>query len=162
MLRASIDPKPLIPSETIRNLLGPNDLRIYGEAALLGLENYPRYYEKPGTRVPVMVGFNIPACKVLDVFALEVEWFDTPYPNSFYRVSYYGEPLPVADQFTRQDKFRWSMYAKKKIRGGFAFTAQAARDHMIPTYMKIDNPESYDALPLTAHWWWILKTQFAF
>ena len=40
MARASFDPKPFFKSFADR-FLGPNDLRIYSEAAILGLKDYP-------------------------------------------------------------------------------------------------------------------------
>jgi hypothetical protein len=158
MLRCAFDPKKFIPWDGF----GENDLRLYAEAAALGLKDYPPYYEKIGNRIPVMVGFNVPALKVLDVLAVEVEWFDTPCPNSFYQVAYFGTPLPATGQYIRQDMFRWSVYARKKAGPMFAFIGQVAHDHLIPTYMKIDNPETYDVLPEPDHWWWIAKTEFSF
>ncbi|MDZ7262100.1 MAG: hypothetical protein ONB05_08355 [candidate division KSB1 bacterium] len=59
MARIAFDPKPLLPW----NFFGRRDVRIYGEMAVLGIKNYPRYYEKITERMPVMLGFNIPAFK---------------------------------------------------------------------------------------------------
>jgi hypothetical protein len=59
-----------------------------------GLKNYPitdtsdEYY--PGyndllKRTPIMFGFNVPTCKVLDVLSLEAEWWDSyPFANSYW------------------------------------------------------------------------------
>jgi hypothetical protein len=68
----AFDPKPLLG---LGGLLGPNDLVLYGEAALLGVKDYPVFYDNWKQRMPVMVGFNLPVFKQLDVLALEVEYY---------------------------------------------------------------------------------------
>ena len=62
MLRYSFDPKRFIRSD----FFGGQDLKIYGEAALLGVKNYPEalrspiWYMSRLERIPVMIGFNWP------------------------------------------------------------------------------------------------------
>ncbi|MBW8886593.1 MAG: hypothetical protein JF616_02445 [Fibrobacteres bacterium] len=46
----SFDPKPLLGSPGI---FGAKDLVIYGEAAILGAQNHPVYYEKMSERIPM-------------------------------------------------------------------------------------------------------------
>ena len=69
MGRFSLDPQSLFPN----NLFGHEDFKIYSEAAILGLINYPlgedgkTRYDDIKKRIPVMGGFNIPAFKYLDI-----------------------------------------------------------------------------------------------
>lgn len=42
------------------DLLGENDLRLYGEVAVLGFKDYPVWYDKIEERMPAMVGLNLP------------------------------------------------------------------------------------------------------
>ena len=60
MARFSFDPKQLFPSPTLPALqLGPEDCKIYGEYAMLGIKNYG-YFNDLKKRTPGMVGFNVP------------------------------------------------------------------------------------------------------
>ncbi|MBN1307279.1 MAG: hypothetical protein JXA18_05145 [Chitinispirillaceae bacterium] len=94
MGRLAIDPKPLFGSPDI---FGPEDLRLYSEAIILGVKNYPASldssaetyyrpinefgYDKIMEKIPVMAGFNFPTFKLLDVFSLEVEYYGKKYVN---------------------------------------------------------------------------------
>ncbi|MBD3392248.1 MAG: hypothetical protein GF418_09290 [Chitinivibrionales bacterium] len=64
MLRAAFDPSPLLEQSAF---FGPSDLKVYAEAAILGLKDYPNSYESPSRgytdileRIPVMGGINVP------------------------------------------------------------------------------------------------------
>jgi hypothetical protein len=54
MARVSFDVKGIIPMD----FLGKEDLKLYGELAILGLKNYPGFYDNLSERMPVMLGFN--------------------------------------------------------------------------------------------------------
>lgn len=56
MARASFDFKQLFGG--IPAFFGKEDLKIYGEAAFLGVKNYKGWYEDPKERVPSMLGIN--------------------------------------------------------------------------------------------------------
>ena len=51
------------------NIFGDQDLKLYCEAAILGVKDYKLYYNNLVQRIPVMVGFNVPAFKILDLIA---------------------------------------------------------------------------------------------
>ncbi|MBD3390711.1 MAG: hypothetical protein GF418_01675 [Chitinivibrionales bacterium] len=62
MGRFALDPMSVIPEN---DFLGPRDLRLYAEGAVLGLQNYPesetgRGYPRIEWRIPVMAGLNLP------------------------------------------------------------------------------------------------------
>ncbi|NLG17091.1 MAG: hypothetical protein GX556_07160 [Fibrobacter sp.] len=42
------------------SFLGKEDLKLYGEAAILGVKNYPGWYNELGERIPVTAGMNWP------------------------------------------------------------------------------------------------------
>jgi hypothetical protein len=146
MARASLDPQTLLG---FSGPFGPQDLKLYAEAALLGVKNYPVLYENRSERIPVMVGFNFPAFGFLDVLGVEFEHFGSRFPNNIYQV--YNNRLPIpqfiskftsvdtlghydpADPAFKQDDWKWSVYARKRIYGGLRVHAQAANDHMRPT-----------------------------
>ncbi len=153
MARASLDPKGVLP-EKITRLFGAEDGKIYSEMSILGIKNVPKYrqiisgqdttyqldtvdnyYNDIGQRIPVMIGFNIPCFKVLDVLSMEWEWYGWPYTNSYYDQGFgYENPIPKPAQSYpasayKRDDWKFSVYAKKRIRGGFSVIGQLARDH---------------------------------
>lgn len=92
--RFSFDPKAYLETES----LGRDDLKIYGEAAVLGWKNYPYLYAKRTRRMPVMMGFNLPAFRLLDVLSLEVQHYASDFTNSIYEP--YQNQTPI---WTRED-----------------------------------------------------------
>jgi hypothetical protein len=138
MGRASLDLKKLIPS----GAMGPQDLKIYAEVALLGLGNYPVYYTSRADRMPLMAGVNLPAFKLLDLASVQCEWFHSPYANNFVSLGN-GRATPYFPSGTnpgysrdayydasQRDDFSWSVLLQKRILPGFLVSAQFARDHL--------------------------------
>jgi hypothetical protein len=126
--------------------MGSEDLKVYGEVAVLGLKDYGSYYDKIGERIPVMGGFNIPTFGILDLLSLEVEWYGSPYRNDLALIGYpgsvvapwqnpgFGTPSPgpvrpgaYAD--STADNVKWSLYIQKTVSKHIQFTAQVAKDH---------------------------------
>lgn len=89
MARFSFDPKPLLGLD----IFGAEDLKLYSEAIILGVKNYPKSiaadgskinyfgYDKLIEKMPIMFGINIPAFKVLDVLSFEAEYYGKKYAN---------------------------------------------------------------------------------
>jgi hypothetical protein len=146
MGRLCFDVKKLAPM----SFMGDEDLKIYGECAILGLKNYGSYYNKISERMPIMFGFDVPAFKLLDVLAFEAEYYTNPYFNNNRNQLYanntenanYQPAIPYATEIsdiahdathggvsTTHHRWKWSVYAKKKLGGNFQIVAQAARDH---------------------------------
>jgi hypothetical protein len=141
---ASFDIKKLFK----QNIFGNEDLKIYTEAAVLGVQNYPitldsaTDYTDITKRIPVMFGFNFPTFKLLDVLSLEGEWFGSTMPNDMYGVVMYNEPIPfngdrisdyLADpvhKIYKQDNWKWSVYAKRTLAGHFQIVGELASDHL--------------------------------
>ncbi|MDB5104545.1 MAG: hypothetical protein JWP91_2234 [Fibrobacteres bacterium] len=81
--------------------LGEDDLKVYAEAALIGVRNYGRVYADRSQRMPVVFGFNLPAFRLLDIVSLEVEWYGARYRNNIAKLtqqkfSELPSPIPVS------------------------------------------------------------------
>jgi hypothetical protein len=103
MANFSFDPKAFTGSG---ELLGPEDLKLYGEVAVIGLNTTKAYnalYGKLTNRMPVVVGFNLPAFKFLDLLSLEVEWYGARFRDDHTRyrsaAGFYESPIPVSNSF---------------------------------------------------------------
>ena len=140
MARTCFDIKKIVPM----NFLGKEELKIYGEWSILGLKNYAGYYEKISSRMPIVVGFNVPTFKLLDVLSCEAEYYQSPYFNDNWNQLYaYDSYLPATpniitdqayDQYhgkvsAKDHYWKWSVYAKRSLSSNFQIVAQAARDH---------------------------------
>lgn len=90
MGKATLDLKPLFPSR----LLGKDDLKFFGEMAILGVQDYPYYYEDITKRMPIMFGFNFPGFKVVDLISIQWEYYNSPWENSTYNPIWNQLPLP--------------------------------------------------------------------
>jgi hypothetical protein len=180
MGRLSIDPRVFIPWKGF----GENDLRLYAEADIIGVKDYPdsgiingqQYdlvapsYDNIWERMPVSVGFNFPTFKTLDVLSLELEWFGANYYNDASGLLNLGsKPLPWNVLNTAQtpmpikSKVKWSLYAKRSFCGGhFALTGQIARDHLTLPTADYDNQMYNELLVEWKDWWWCLKASWMF
>lgn len=147
MGRAALNLGQLLP-EAMR---GPEDLRIFVEAALLGVKDYPLFYEKKSERIPIMFGVNLPTFKLLDVFSVQGEIYKSPYSDG---TKFVREALPIWQTGTvdssksKVDDFKWSIYGKKAVNQTFSVYAQAASDHFRLT----DAAFSSSNIPLTNSW----------
>jgi hypothetical protein len=159
MGRLTLDPKTLLNTP----FFGPEDGKIYGEIAVLGLQNYGYFYNDLSKRIPWMVGFNLPAFKILDVWSIEFENYKFPFKTSYYEnFEFNSIPLPGdspkqwdPSKYTHDD-WKWSVYLKKKVIPGFSITLQFARDHRRTLYSD-GLPNYYEATARGNQWWWITK-----
>jgi hypothetical protein len=168
MGRISFGPKTFLPW----NIFGENDLKLYAEACIVGLRDYPDSaltadgpkqiapsYNKIWEKMPVAVGLNIPAFKALDVLNFELEWFGAKYFN---------KPLPNVTVFSspnqpKKSEIKWSAYAKRSfLDNHFAITGQIGRDHLRLQTAAYDNEMYNELLVSKEDWWWVLKTSWMF
>jgi hypothetical protein len=172
MASASVDPKAYIPMD----FLGPEDLKIYGEIAVLGWKNYPYYYEKRTERMPMMVGFNAPtrfgSVKLLDALSFELEYLNSAFVNDITQPLYGGLPIwnvptdsagYAAYQSTaKRDNWKWSVFASREITKGIQISAQAASDHFRPIHVL--EGVSPTMVPVTnrngKEWYYLVRLQF--
>ena len=160
MARVSFDVKGIIPMD----FLGKEDLKLYGELAILGLKNYPGFYHNLSERMPVMLGFNVPAFKVLDLLKLELEYQGTQYPNGITK-TYYQPYCPLPDDpiaGNPRTMLKWSLYANKKIGSHLSIIGQIANDHLMPdNYTTLPAYQPLTDATLRANdWWWVVKALF--
>ncbi len=179
MARGSFDPKRIfIPSESDLGIWGKEDLKLYGEIAILGVQDYPKSvlgtnpygYDSLMQKMPFMLGLNVPTFKILDVFSAEVEWFGSKYPNNY---QYKGmsqiipTPCPQAqgmepEQYDYLNNWKWAFYAKKSFDMGLFLVAQVALDHVrneTPIASSVDFEES---LRTDHSWSWMFKMGYKF
>jgi hypothetical protein len=157
-----LDPKAFFKS----NIFGKEDLRFYGEIAVLGLKNYPVYYEKLQERMPIMLGFNIPCFNVLDVFAIEAEYYANPWSNSYANQLPNGAmirpPLPIpSGGDNHSDDFKWAVYLKKTILKNCSFIFQIANDHMRTREASLNYADMDETLH-KGDWYYMGKIKFTF
>jgi hypothetical protein len=205
MARFSFDPKPLLGLD----FLGGEDLKLYSEAIILGVKNYPANpeislkggsptnvpinefgYDKLMQKMPIAMGFNLPAFKLLDVIALEAEYYGKKYVN---RVPVIAQglglmrlPLPYDPElnsgypsgdstvygasrkylksfyYSGVAQWKWSLYAKKTLFGNFSITGQAARDHSRVQTTLASSMDQEEALIKGNQWYWMLKCGYSF
>lgn len=136
MAMLSFDIKPLFGSPAF---FGEDDLKIYAEAAILGVKDYPFLYDNILERIPVMIGFNVPFFNILDIFAIEVEYYGYKLPNDWENMFRNGIPHPGSVNFPyttwdkdnyKDDDWKWSVYLRKTILRGLSISCQVARDHL--------------------------------
>jgi hypothetical protein len=158
MARCAFDPKSLL-SEGFSGAFGRQDLKIYSEAAILGVKNYGTYYDSVWQRMPIMLGFNFPTLNVLDVLSLEGEYFDYPYQNG---IAGPDSPYPLPpSNFPNQNKRHWSIWAQKTIIKGFAITGLVGKDHF--RWVEADGTSTpYDLLQANGNWHYNVRAMFSF
>lgn len=142
---AALDFKPLLGNPSF---LGPEDLKIFGELAVLGVKDQPLFYDDITQRMPLMFGINLPTFNLLDLLSLQFERYKSPWPNNSRNVTLTLVPTYPVDDATHfkpieSDDWRWSVFAKKKWSYG-NFFLQVASDHLrtiwyldVPTYQPI-------------------------
>lgn len=188
MGKVSFDPKGLMP-DGIKSLFGKEDGKIFAEAAVLGVKSidaykyYPtsdtttalmrdtskNYYSSIEKRVPIMFGFNIPAFKLLDVCAVQGEWYGWDFKNALYFQTTSGQnaiPPPATRPYPgdvyKKDDWKWSVNVKKTLLQHVSIIAQASRDHTrtISYYEKYKDEN--EMFTKTNEWGWWMKVQYNF
>ena len=111
----------------------------------------------------------MPTFKLLDVLALEVEWYGCPYPNDYAKELGKGnnQSLPIPDFYDRgnynyaiADNWKWSVYAKKMfLHDHFGVIVQCARDHsrLESLLDEAKYNELEESLQENRMWWWMMK-----
>ena len=169
MVRASLDFKKLLPS----GRMGPEDLKVFAEAALLGVKDYPVFYTDKTRRMPVMAGINLPAFRLLDLLSVQVEYFNSPYVNSTWPIGSDGNNIPFLPDpsdkivsgrdfydIASKDNVKWSVLMKRQIHRNVSLFGQVASDHL-----RIADAASYYGPQLNPNevtlrksdWYWMLQ-----
>jgi hypothetical protein len=165
MGRFSFDVKKLFGEPDV---MGNEDLKLYAEGAVLGVKNYIddkdsvgviQYYDTLSQRIPVMLGFNIPAFGLLDYLSLELEYYGSPYDNKPIDDIY--DVLPPPDHIGHSDDIKWSVSLKRSINNKLSFYARAASDHL-----RLEDAsggvEKWERLSDISNWYWSSKIILSF
>ncbi len=153
MARASFDPKAFFSESGLK----PADLRIFAEAAILGVKNQPVYYENILERIPVMFGINLPGFRVFDCFSVQGEYHNSPYEENINNLLLLQLPIwqilgegntgqASTHKANTKDDWKWSVLGTKKLVPGLGLSLQVASDHLRsitknwqPGYMPLTN-----------------------
>lgn len=170
-------------------LAGTGPFKVYAEAAVLGVENQPVYYEDVTARMPVMVGMHVPTFGLLDLLAVEAEYLDNPNRDTWMLLSSHkdrpdvtpsgqsGASLAIPDLDTpdytlpyyaaksfHSDDWKWSVHAIRTIVPGLKVKVQAANDHFRTHKLEFNGP-SLTPYPLTlskSDWYYLVHLQWGF
>ena len=170
MGRIAVDPLFLLKP----GLLNEEEGKLYAEVGVIGIKDYPIYYDSLHQRVPVMVGFNFPTFKFLDVLSLQVEYFANRYSNSAKTVWESRSPVPFLGElrsgkleddnlypYKHEDDWKWSIYGKRRITDFLEVSGQVASDHTQRNDYMTGYFQVYEQLCLRPQdYYWILRLKF--
>jgi len=163
MARFSLDPKVLWGMTGVgARAWGKRDWVVYGEAALLGLKDYPNYYDDKLRRMPVMLGFNIPTLGFLDDFSVEAEYYASKN-SSDNLAAQNGSWVPVINPAVNngRDDWKWSLQAGKVLWGNLKLSGQVANDHS-RLGGSHDVATGVEAYTTPEDWYWTCKLAYFF
>jgi hypothetical protein len=163
MARASVDLGVLTGQAMFR----PGEFKLYGEVAILGVEEQPFYYDKLSERMPIMFGMNIPTFGMLDRLAVEGEYLRTRFVNTVGLTFDRQVPVPLNDEvqdspydhLEAKTYWKWSTYARRKITDGVTIHAQAASDHL-RHYGSEVKPTSKSLTVSPKEWYYVVRLDF--
>ncbi len=165
-------------SMNIANLLGMEEeksgsFKLFAEAAVLGLQNQPYYYENINQRIPVMLGVDIPTFGILTSASFQVEHFGNPYPENSSQQYINSLPQPAfpagnpalyeknrAAGLYAEDDWKWSLYIQRNLYTGLDLFLQAANDH----FRVQDENGAPSKTPVTnrkSDWYYLLQFQWS-
>ncbi|MEO7426153.1 MAG: hypothetical protein ABI036_13275 [Fibrobacteria bacterium] len=148
--------------------------KVFAEAALLGVQNQPYYFDKRSERIPIMMGVNIPAFGLLDLVSVQAEYFKNPWPDNNFNVFHDGLPVPdlpptalgnsgpglyqsrKASGFYDKDDLKWSILLQRTLVPGWVMNLQVANDH----FRGQDQYAQASSLPVTqekSDWYYLLR-----
>lgn len=173
MATGALDFKALFGAGGGDGMLGAEDLKVYFETAIIGLDNGPMYkklYGEYSNRMPIMVGINLPAFKLLDRLSLEVQQYKAKFQDDYSQYNHYSNPSPIPfgrrDTAYTADDLKWSLYGSKVIKNHVKISVQAASDHFRPGIFKGygDNrtPSQTAILTRPSEWYWNAKVAYFF
>jgi hypothetical protein len=169
MARLSLDMGRMLGIE------GAGPFRIFTEAALLGIEDQPFYYDNIAERMPVMVGMNVPTFGLLDLLAFQVEWYGNNALNSMDQYYAAGVPIPERNGYSgtqlkklawehdpsdyHADDWKWAIQAKKNLIPGLNANLAVASDHL-RTVNILFLPSANPVMNRPAHWYYLFRLEY--
>lgn len=162
---------------------------IYSEVSVLGVQNYPFYYEKMSERMPIMIGANLPLPGGFEVTG-EAEHYKNKFQNNVRTVyenvvpqwresqsSFFLDSLDAAGSrvpdgnggflpsstpkaSNRNGDWFWSFTAKKTFYDRVNFSAKVAHD-FLRLYNFFGNPSDQPAFQHDYGWYFAFKSEIA-
>jgi hypothetical protein len=163
----NLDVKKIIFGEEYPAIFGSEDLKLWVEGNVLGVKDYENFYNEIKDRAPIAFGLKIPTFKILDILAVEAEWFGWKYPNSIERPINSNKPFPeyqaanYLPEEWEEDDWKWSVYAKKDIYD-VSLIVQFASDHLQLWSMRAVDQVFRDNLVKPSDWYFQFKVQYRF
>jgi hypothetical protein len=158
MGRLTFDPKPFLP---FADLLDSSDFKLYGEFAILGLKNYGAYYPDISQRIPVMVGFNVPCFRTIDLVSLEFEYYGQNPAYIANTPASASQAYPDHYSGSVRSYFKWSIYGVKTLTKGIAVKGLIGRDHFRGTD-PVGNYDPADRMNGPYDWHYNLRLMYSF
>ncbi len=157
MVRASLDIARIFNNP----LISGKDLTVYFEGVIMGMKNYPGYYNKLSDRMAFMAGLNLPTLHLLDLLSVEGEYCSNPYANNAASATLNLVPTPSDDGLKYHgDDVKWTIYARKNVLRSFSITAQVANDHLrLVDYFGHTNDK--DIFQNRNNWYWALQMGYS-
>lgn len=185
MCRLTLDPKVIlqfIGADRLLEIFGKEDFKIFGELAILGLEDQTPIYSDINERMPIMFGLNIPfpsigKFRLWDVCSFQMEYYNCPYPNDYEYIYStggkrgiavpastpgLGKPGNGSEKDYQNDNWKWSVYANKFFGDHLGLICQFARDHWRTNTTYIGMYDYETSLIKYNHWYWAIKAVFIF
>jgi hypothetical protein len=184
MANFAFDPKLMIGNAS---WLGPEDLKLYGEVALIGLDHstaYRKVYGDYSKRMPVMIGFNMPTFKVLDHLSVEAEWYGSEAEDNLDNYTIQGSSHPASPYPTNwdlntssptynrlthkdtRDNVKWSVHGARMLQEHVQISFQVANDHYRPGvyhgYGDSNPPYQGSVMVTPKDWYTSLKLAYFF
>lgn len=159
---ASVDLGTLLAPDA----MAPGDFKLYAEVALLGVKDYPHFYDDKMERMPIMAGINVPTFGILDRLAFETEYRRTRFPNTIGSAYQDQLPHPVGSQespylYTEKKTYwKWTAYARRTLIDGVSVYAQFANDHMRHYATLFADPHHRPATERNTDWYYIMRLEF--
>ena len=171
--RASFNLQSILQSE----MLNPQDLKLYGEVAVLGVQELPFLLRQNHANVcRSWPGLNLPTFKVFDILSVEVEYFKSRFQNNIQNV--FRATLPTwrlppdktienyqafidTSKIETEDDIHWSVYGKKTIVEGLDLYVQVASDHMRVMSFNAE-PSALTITRKPTQWYYLAQIQMGF
>ncbi len=163
---------------------------LFAEATLLGVKDYPFFYENKLERMPITIGLNLPLPMGLEVTA-DVEYYKNKFMNHIQKVyetvlprwnedesSFFvdsldpilGAPVKNADGKTipsdtvktshNNGNWFWSVTVKKEIMTRFNIKFKIAHDYL-RLYNFFGNPSNEPTFRHDDGWYFVIKSEFS-
>jgi hypothetical protein len=113
---------------------------------------------------------DVPTFGLLDLLSFEAEFAPNPWASTSHGPYGNGTALPFVDEFAEtfpngitnvsEDNWKWTFLVEKRINALCKAQLQIANDHLrtVDVFGALD---FYDYLRDPAHWYWVMRLEFA-